>query len=126
MNKPIDVQFEARRDTLSDAPSTASLAMIDRLIAFPTVSRDSNLGLIEYARDELARLGVRANLIYDASRNKANLFATLSSEPDLIKTGGLVIWAIPIPCQSTDRIGRAIHFALTIATAAFTDAAVRT
>ena len=27
--------------------------MIDRLIAFPTVSRDSNLGLIEYARDEL-------------------------------------------------------------------------
>ena len=76
---------------MSDAPSAASLAMIDRLIAFPTVSRDSNLGLIEYARDELARLGVRANLIYDASRNKANLFATLSSEPDRIKTGGLVI-----------------------------------
>ena len=71
MNKPIDAQFEARQDMLSDAPSAASLAMIDRLIAFPTVSRDSNLGLIEYARDELARLGVRANLIYDASRNKA-------------------------------------------------------
>ena len=65
--------------------------MIDRLIGFPTVSRDSNLGLIEYARDELARLGVRANLIYDAARNKANLFATLSAEPDRIKTGGLVI-----------------------------------
>ena len=62
--------------------------MIDRLIGFPTVSRDSNLGLIEYARDELARLGVRANLIYDAARNKANLFATLSAEPDRIKTGG--------------------------------------
>ena len=31
------------------------------------------------------------NLIYDAARNKANLFATLSAEPDRIKTGGLVI-----------------------------------
>jgi len=65
--------------------------MIDRLIAFPTVSRDSNLGLIEYARDELARVGIRSNLIYDSTRNKANLFATLSADPDRIKTGGLVI-----------------------------------
>lgn len=84
MNKPADLPSSA-------VPSPASLAMIDRLIAFPTVSRDSNLGLIEYARDELARQGVRSNLIYDASRRKANLFATLSSEPDRIKTGGLVI-----------------------------------
>ena len=93
---------------LSDAPSAASLAMIDRLIAFPTVSRDSNLGLIEYARDELARLGVRANLIYDASRNKANLFATLSSEPDRIKTGGLVISGhtdtVPVDGQGQVRV----------------------
>ena len=73
MNKPAELPSSA-------APPTAeSLAMIDRLIAFPTVSRDSNLGLIEYARDELARLGVRANLIYDSARKKANLFATLSA-----------------------------------------------
>ena len=130
MNKPIDAQFEARRDTLSDAPSAASLAMIDRLIAFPTVSRDSNLGLIEYARDELARLGVRANLIYDASRNKANLFATLSSEPDRIKTGGLVISGhtdtVPVDGQdwSSDPF-RAEH-SFASETAAFTDAARRT
>ena len=86
MNKRVDVPPSAAR-----SPSPASLAMIDRLIGFPTVSRDSNLGLIEYARDELARLGVRADLIYDSARNKANLFATLSSEPDRVKTGGLVI-----------------------------------
>ena len=99
MNKPADVSLAvtplatvAGLASRSDGtPSNASLAMIDRLIAFPTVSRDSNLGLIEYARDELARLGVRANLIYDAARNKANLFATLSAEPDRIKSGGLVI-----------------------------------
>jgi acetylornithine deacetylase len=36
-------------------------------------------------------MGVRADLIYDTTRNKANLFATLSNEPDRIKTGGLVI-----------------------------------
>ncbi len=84
MNKPADIPATA-------VPSPASLAMIDRLIGFPTVSRDSNLGLIEYARDELARFGVRSNLIYDSARNKANLFATLSAEPDRIKTGGLVI-----------------------------------
>ena len=85
MNKPVDMPLSP------SSPSAASLAMIDRLIGFPTVSRDSNLGLIEYARDELARLGVRSNLIYDSARNKANLFATLSAEPDRIKTGGLVI-----------------------------------
>ena len=94
MNKPADLPLTGRQASaaVSNAtPSPASLAMIDRLIAFPTVSRDSNLGLIEYARDELARHGVRSNLIYDAARNKANLFATLSAEPERNKTGGLVI-----------------------------------
>jgi len=89
MNKSADVPASAVHQLVQ--PAAASLAMIDRLIAFPTVSRDSNLGLIEYARDELARLGIRSNLIYDSTRNKANLFATLSAEPDRIKTGGLVI-----------------------------------
>ena len=91
MNKPEYAELDAPHAAPSAAPSAASLAMIDRLLAFPTVSRDSNLGLIEYARDELARHGVRANLIYDAQRNKANLFATMSAEPDRITTGGLVI-----------------------------------
>jgi acetylornithine deacetylase len=113
MNKPVDSTFSA-------APSTEALAMIDRLIAFPTVSRDSNLGLIEFARDELARLGVRSNLVYDAGGNKANLFATLSAEPDRVKTGGLVLSGhtdtVPVdgqdwssdPFRATHRDGR-IH-----------------
>jgi acetylornithine deacetylase len=83
MNKPVE--------SVVAAPSAEALATIDRLIAFPTVSRDSNLGLIEWARDELAKLGVRSNLVYDASGHKANLFATLSAEPDRVKTGGLVL-----------------------------------
>ena len=41
-------------------------AMIDRLIAFDTTSRNSNLELIHYVRDYLADLGVEANLVHDA------------------------------------------------------------
>ena len=55
MNKPLA--------TDAIAPSPAALEMIDRLIAFPTVSRDSNLGLIEFARDHLARLGAQPHLV---------------------------------------------------------------
>ena len=51
--------------------------MIERLVAFPTVSRDSNLGLIEWTRDYLAGMGVKSRLTYDVSGKKANLFATL-------------------------------------------------
>jgi len=83
MNKPLAV------DTI--APSHTALEMIDRLIAFPTVSRDSNLGLIEFARDHLAHLGVRSHLVYDVSSRKANLFATLADDPDARRSGGIVL-----------------------------------
>jgi acetylornithine deacetylase len=84
MNKPVE-------SAVSTAPSAEALAMIDRLIAFPTISRDSNLGLIEWVRDELARQGVRSQLVYDAGGHKASLFATLSAEPGRVKTRGLVL-----------------------------------
>ena len=83
MNKPLSAA--------ALVPSAAALEMIDRLIAFPTVSRDSNLGLIEFARDYLARLGVRAHLVYDASKRKANLFATLADDAEAVRTGGIVL-----------------------------------
>jgi acetylornithine deacetylase len=73
------------------APSAAALEMIDRLIAIPTVSRDSNLGLIELARDYLRGLGLQPDLSYDASGGKANLFCTLAPEPDRLTAGGLVL-----------------------------------
>jgi acetylornithine deacetylase len=41
------------------------------------VSANSNLALIHFIRDELARLGVKARLTHNADRTKANLFATL-------------------------------------------------
>ena len=63
--------------------------MIERLIAFNTTSRDSNLGLIEWARDYLEKLGATTRLTYDAKGVKANLFATLGEgrKPGLILSG---------------------------------------
>jgi acetylornithine deacetylase len=51
--------------------------ILERLISFPTVSRDSNLALIEYVRDFLASCGVRAKLYGDQSGRKANLYAVI-------------------------------------------------
>lgn len=61
--------------------------MIDKLIAFDTTSRKSNLNLIQWVRDYLAGHGVVATLTHDPSGKKANLFATLGPEGD----GGIVL-----------------------------------
>ena len=54
-----------------------SVQILDRLIGFPTVSRDSNLALIEYVRDFLATRGVESKLYLDAAGRKANLYASI-------------------------------------------------
>jgi len=83
-------------------PSAASRAMIERLIAFNTVSRDSNLGLIEWVRDYLVKLGAAARLTHDATGKKANLFATLgdSPKPGLILSGHTDV--VPVDGQNWD------------------------
>lgn len=83
-------------------PSAELMAMIERLIAFPTVSRDSNLGLIEWTRDYLAGMGVSSRLTYDASGKKANLFATLGggSRPGLVLSGHTDV--VPVDGQAWD------------------------
>ena len=52
--------------------------MIQRLVAFDTTSRESNLGLIEWVRDWLQGFGIESRLTYDATGKKANLFATIA------------------------------------------------
>ena len=65
-----------------DAATPVSLEMIRRLIAFPTVSRDSNLDLIHYVRDYLKPFGAAIRLTHDDGGRKANLFATLGPDGD--------------------------------------------
>ncbi|WP_060481110.1 acetylornithine deacetylase [Pseudomonas sp. NBRC 111119] len=55
----------------------ASRALLARLVGFATVSRDSNLDLIGFVRDYLARLGVASELFLNTEGTKANLFATI-------------------------------------------------
>lgn len=76
--------------------------MLERLIAFPTVSRDSNLGMIEWIRDHLGALGVRSRLTYDESGKKANLFATIGEgpKPGLILSGHSDV--VPVDGQAWD------------------------
>ena len=66
---------------------TSVRQMIDRLIAFDTTSRNSNLNLIHWVRDYLADHGVAATLMHDESGKKASLFATLGPQRD----GGIVL-----------------------------------
>lgn len=54
--------------------------MIERLVAFDTVSRNSNIALIAFVQDYLASLSVESHLTFDETGAKANLFATLGPE----------------------------------------------
>jgi acetylornithine deacetylase len=65
----------------STAPSKNALEIVRRLVAFDTVSRNSNLALIDWVRNYLADFGVQSTLIFDATGAKANLFATIG-RPD--------------------------------------------
>ncbi|OOG50569.1 acetylornithine deacetylase [Polaromonas sp. C04] len=57
--------------------STHALALAQTLVRMNTVSRNSNLELIHFIRDQLLQLGVKSRLTYNADKTKANLFATL-------------------------------------------------
>jgi acetylornithine deacetylase len=66
-----------------------SLAILERFIAFPTVSRDSNTGLIDCVRGLLGEAGIASRLIANLEGNKANLFATIgpADESGVILSG---------------------------------------
>lgn len=51
--------------------------MIERLVAFDTVSRHSNLALIEFVQDYLDSFGITSTLVHNDDGHKANLYATV-------------------------------------------------
>ena len=67
--------------------STNALILAQTLVRMNTVSDNSNLELIHFIRDHLARLGVKCRLTYNADKTKANLFATLGEG----KPAGIVL-----------------------------------
>jgi acetylornithine deacetylase len=62
--------------------------ILARLLAFDTVSANSNMDLMIYVQDLLAGAGIAAQLIPDADGGKANLFATVGGEgPGVMLSG---------------------------------------
>lgn len=73
------------------AADLSALPMIEKWVSFASVSRDSNLPIIEWTRALLEAQGVQCRLIYDETGQKANLWATLPAENGETKIGGLVL-----------------------------------
>ena len=66
---------------------TRTREILGQLIAYPTVSADSNLALIEHLAGLLADAGARVEVFRDPSGGKANLFATIGPDID----GGILL-----------------------------------
>lgn len=91
-----------------------SIRILEKLLAFPTVSRDSNLDLIGYVADLLDAHGIACQIIHSEDGHKANLFATigpadtsgtmLSGHTDVVPIDGQA-WTLP-PFEMTERDGR--------------------
>ncbi len=94
--------------------SAAVVDMIAKLVGFATVSRDSNLELIDYVSHYLAGQGVESRLVPNTDGSKANLFATIGP----MVAGGVVLSGhtdvVPVdgqpwdsdPFSLTDKNGR--------------------
>ncbi|WPC06170.1 acetylornithine deacetylase [Pseudomonas benzenivorans] len=91
-----------------------ALDILKRLIAFDTVSAESNLVLIDYVRELLASKGIESLIVKDESGRKANLFASvgprdvpgvlLSGHTDVVPAAGQA-WTLPA-FQATVKDGR--------------------
>lgn len=62
---------------MSRSPLEKTISLLSQLIAFPTVSRDSNLELICFVESYLSGFGIESRLVHNAERTKANLYATI-------------------------------------------------
>ena len=76
---------------------TSAFSHLERLVGFATVSRDSNLELIEYVRMHLAGLGIESQLVASEDGRKANLFATIGppDRPGIVLSGHTDV----VPCE---------------------------
>jgi acetylornithine deacetylase len=85
-----------------NANAIPSVEMLRKLVAFQTVSRDSNLALIHFVRDALVRYDADMRLTYDDEKRKANLFATLGPRGE----GGIALSGhtdvVPVEGQAWD------------------------
>ncbi len=77
--------------------------ILEKLVAFDTVSSRPNMALMGWVRDLLAGAGVEAVLIPDAAGAKANLFATIGPQglPGVMLSGHTDV--VPVEGQAWTR-----------------------
>jgi len=90
MNAPASLREVAVR-AIDRPEDLVGYDMIRRLVAFPTVSRDSNLELIEFVRAHVEGHGATTTLTFDDDRRKANLFVTFAARDGNATDGGIVL-----------------------------------
>jgi acetylornithine deacetylase len=77
-------------------------AILEKLVSFPTVSRDSNLELVDWVEDYLDGYGIKATRDYNAKGNKASLYANVGPDED----GGVLLSGhtdvVPVDGQAWD------------------------
>jgi len=61
--------------------------LLEKLVSFPTVSSESNLGLLDWVEEYLGSHGVKSHRVYNQSLTKANLYANVGPEV----AGGVVL-----------------------------------
>lgn len=76
--------------------------LMDRLVAFPTVSRDSNLELVDFVQDYLSGFGIDSTIVPSDDGTKASLYAHVGPAVD----GGVVLSGhtdvVPVDGQAWD------------------------
>jgi acetylornithine deacetylase len=93
MNAPA-TSAAVRPPASTDGASVDSLLawpLIQTLVGFPTVSRDSNLALLDWVADYLARHGIPSTYTWNDERTKANLWATLPARDGNTARNGVVL-----------------------------------
>lgn len=78
------------------------LALMTKLISFPTVSRDTNLPLVDWVESYLDSHGIAAHRVYDDTGKKAAIFAHVGPQEE----GGIVLSGhtdvVPVDGQEWD------------------------
>jgi acetylornithine deacetylase len=82
---------------------TTTLEILDRLIAYPTVSAESNLAMIGFIEDFLSSRGFETHRVVDGTGAKAGLFARLgpADRPGVMLSGHTDV--VPVAGQAWSR-----------------------
>ena len=74
-------------------PDPRTMEAISGILAFDTVSRNSNLGCIDWARAHLEAHGATTRMDWNADRTKANMLATFGEGPGGLFSPAMSTWS---------------------------------